>query len=114
MSEMDLIYDKDDLRALQYICAVVSLRAAQLVAICVGYLLTRMNKPTATIAVDGSLYKNHPRLKGLMDHYTAVYAPGCKFQYMLALDGSGKGAGMVAAIAKRLTEKRTKSESDPN
>jgi hexokinase len=109
LNELDLMYDRDDIKALQYVCAVVSFRAAQLVSICeskivdlpssqrtrefaltsgfppahpdcfplfpgIGYLLERMNKPTATIAVDGSVYKKHPRLKDLLRFYTAEYA----------------------------------------
>ena len=34
LNELDLIYDRDDIKALQYICAVVSFRAAHLVSIC--------------------------------------------------------------------------------
>jgi hypothetical protein len=30
-----------------------------------------------------------------------------QFDYFLSEDGSGKGAGMVAAIAKRLQERKT-------
>jgi hypothetical protein len=35
----------------------------------------------------------------------SFYFPS-QFKYMLAEDGSGKGAGMVAAIAKRLEDRK--------
>lgn len=91
------------------------------------------------IAVDGSLYKHHPRLKNWIEHYTdmLVIRPPSRFtdtdqkngngvhgNYLTvdqvdfvgpetagfqndfylthAEDGSGKGAAMIAAIAKRL------------
>ena len=35
-----------------------------------------MNRPETTVAIDGSLFKHHPRLKALMEHYTSEMAPG--------------------------------------
>lgn len=91
-----------------------------------------MEKPIATIAVDGSLYQKHPRVKGLLEKYTSMLAPerkvstracpsvclplcpsvsvrltescfvGPQRKFLLAEDGSGKGAGLVAAIAEKL------------
>lgn len=39
-------------------------------------LLDRIDKEQVTIAVDGSLYKHHPRLEGWMKEYISLLAPG--------------------------------------
>jgi len=41
-------------------------------------LLERLDRPDTTIAVDGSLYKYHPRLKSWMKKYIRLLAPGKK------------------------------------
>jgi hexokinase len=38
-------------------------------------LLERLDRPDTTIAVDGSLYKYHPRLRSLMNKYIHLLAP---------------------------------------
>lgn len=92
----------DDIAVVRYVCGVASARAALLVSICLAELLNRMQKPTVTIAIDGSLYKHHPRFHRLMTHFITMLAPNRPFKLMLAEDGSGKGAGLVAAVADRL------------
>jgi hexokinase len=59
----DIDYDDEDIKIIQYATALVSYRAALLVSICTSVLLNRMTEPDITIAVDGSVYKYHPRLK---------------------------------------------------
>lgn len=59
-------YDEDDIKVIQYTTALVSYRAALLVSICTSVLLNRMTEKEITIAVDGSVYKHHPRLKKWM------------------------------------------------
>jgi hexokinase len=41
-------------------------------------LLERLDRADTTIAVDGSLYKYHPRLKSWMKKYIRLLAPGKK------------------------------------
>ena len=53
----------------------------------------------ASIAVTGSMYKLHPKLKGLLERYTRKYAGRWRCRTFLSDDGSGKGAALVAAIA---------------
>lgn len=69
-------------------------------------LLERMDRPETTVAIDGSLFKHHPRLRSFMEKYIAAMAPANKFKLMLAEDGSGKGAGLIAAIASRLKKQQ--------
>lgn len=69
-------YDDDDIKVIQYATALVSYRAALLVSICTAVLLNRMNEKEITIAVDGSVYKHHPRLKNWMKQLIKELAPG--------------------------------------
>lgn len=62
-------YDEDDIKIVQYVCDLVTHRAAKLVSICTAKLLNRMHDDDITIAVDGSVYKHHPRFKKLMQQY---------------------------------------------
>lgn len=147
-------FNIDDVKIVKYVTSVVSQRAAKLVACCLSVLVERLmghggrsspvngDEPIG-IAVDGSLYKHHPRLKNWIEQYTDLlvirppnrnaedqknnnnngYAVHGKyltvdqtdfisnsdnggfqndFFLTLAEDGSGKGAAMIAAIAKRL------------
>lgn len=95
-------HTSEDIVVLKYVCEVVSLRAALLVSVCTAEVLKHMDRPTSTVAVDGSLFKFHPRMKQWMLQYISILAPKHKFQLLLAEDGSGKGAGLAAAIAMKL------------
>lgn len=116
-------FDDDDIIIIKYVIGLISARAARLVSICTSVLLNRMDDDDVTIAIDGSVYKHHPRLKKWMEMYTQELVPNkkvnflfianlqqfsngfffsFKFHLMLAEDGSGKGAGIVAAIASKI------------
>lgn len=41
----------------------------------VAGILDRMQRETVTIAVDGSLYKHHPRLETWMNNYISLLTP---------------------------------------
>ncbi|XP_043474708.1 hexokinase-2-like [Leptopilina heterotoma] len=105
LEKFGIIPDQDDLIAVQYVCEVASNRAALLVSSCISVLLERIDKEEVTIAVDGSLYKHHPRLKSWMNQYIRLLAPGRKFNLMSVEDGSGKGAAIVASIAQKLKKR---------
>uniref|UniRef100_A0A1B6CBM9 Phosphotransferase n=1 Tax=Clastoptera arizonana TaxID=38151 RepID=A0A1B6CBM9_9HEMI len=102
LSDFEQKYTLDDIAIVGYVCEMVSLRAALLVSVCTAEVLKHMNRPETTVAVDGSLFKFHPRMKQWMNQYIAILAPKLKFQLRLAEDGSGKGAGLAAAIAMKL------------
>lgn len=51
-----------DISVCQHVAAVVSHRAALLVAITTSVIMARLTCPDITIAIDGSVYKNHPRM----------------------------------------------------
>jgi len=92
----------EDAEIVHYVCTVVSIRGSLLVSICLASLLRRMEKDDVTIAVDGALYKHHPNYKKYMELFIKELAPNNKFQMILAEDGSGKGAGLVAAVVTSL------------
>jgi len=87
-----------------YICHVVGQRAAYLASSGIATLLNRINKPNITVAVDGSLYRYHPKFHDyMMEKIKSLLKPGLDFKLMLSEDGSGKGAALVAAVAARLS-----------
>lgn len=51
-----------DIEVIQYVSAMISQRAAILVSITTSVILNRISYKDATIAIDGSVYKNHPRM----------------------------------------------------
>ncbi|KAK2582740.1 hypothetical protein KPH14_005009 [Odynerus spinipes] len=107
LAKYDIVPTEDDINVVQYVCEVVSNRAALLVSICVAALLERIDKKNATIAIDGSLYKHHPRLETWMNQYIALLAPSHKFKLIHVEDGSGKGGALVSAIAQRIAKRLT-------
>ena len=98
-------FDEDDIKIIKYVCALISVRNALLLSCALATILERMDKPSATIAVDGSVYKYHPKMHKLMTDFIGEMIPGKKFKMILAEDGSGKGAGLVAAVAMKLRNK---------
>ncbi|XP_055922474.1 hexokinase-1-like [Eupeodes corollae] len=96
-------YNDDDIQIIRYVCGLISKRAAQLLAINTSILLNRMEEKEITVAIDGSVYKHHPRLRHWISEYTKQMAPTKTSKFMLAEDGSGKGAALVAAIAMKIS-----------
>ncbi|KAH3708583.1 hexokinase-2-like isoform X2 [Dreissena polymorpha] len=100
-------YTTEDCNIVKYICTLVSARAAFLASAGLATLINRMNKPEMTIAVDGSLYRFHPRFHNLMVlKIQELIKKGLKFKLALSHDGSGKGAALVAAVAMRLRDNK--------
>ncbi|CAB3258720.1 unnamed protein product [Arctia plantaginis] len=89
----------------QHVAHVVSNRSAQLVSVCISTLLRRIDRPHVVVAVDGSVFKHHPRIASLMDKYISLLAPKKSFTLMGAEDGSGKGSALTAAIAARIAKR---------
>ncbi|XP_034938340.1 hexokinase-2-like [Chelonus insularis] len=105
LAKFDIVPDEEDLKIVQYVCEVASNRAALLVSICLATLLDHMEREEVTIAVDGSLYKHHPRFESWMNQYISLLSPARKFKLIQTQDGSGKGAAIVAAIALKLKQR---------
>ena len=95
---------KDDWAILKHVCNILSQRCAILVAIPLSVFINRMDtKEHVAIAVTGSLYRYHPQLKNLLETHIRKLVPNRSFHIFLSDDGSGKGAGLVAAVAARLS-----------
>ncbi|XP_043218952.1 hexokinase type 2-like isoform X1 [Amphibalanus amphitrite] len=92
----------EDCENVRYVCEVVSRRAAFLVGTGLAVLLNKMNRPSVTVGVDGSVYRYHPHVHRLMcEQINQLINPGIQFELMLSEDGSGRGAALVAAVASR-------------
>lgn len=67
-----------DIRIVKYIAAIVSQRAALLVSITTAVLLKRISGNDITIAIDGSVYKHHPRMDGWLKRIIRALIPAEK------------------------------------
>ncbi|CAB3982158.1 hexokinase HKDC1, partial [Paramuricea clavata] len=88
-----------DIEVLKQICQVMSERAACLAAAGLAAIVKKIGRSHCTIAVDGSLFKKHPKFKTYMESTLGELLPGKHIKLMLSEDGSGKGAALVAAVA---------------
>ncbi|XP_005098485.2 hexokinase type 2 [Aplysia californica] len=105
-------YTTEDCKIVKYVCTLVSARAAFLAAAGLSTLINRLNKQDMTIAVDGSLYRFHPRFHNLMClKIKELVKPGLKFRLSLSHDGSGKGAALTAAVSLRLRNLKNVEEN---
>ncbi|CAG5133645.1 unnamed protein product [Candidula unifasciata] len=106
LEELQVVnYTTEDCKIVKYVCTLVSARAAFLAAAGLATLINRLNKKDMTIAVDGSLYRFHPRFHNLMClKIKELVKPGLKFKLCLSHDGSGKGAALTAAVSLRLRD----------
>ncbi|CAF0757562.1 unnamed protein product [Brachionus calyciflorus] len=90
----------EDCAVVKCICMAVTKRAGKLVAAGLAVILKRMNRAECTIAVDGSLFRYHPRLQAVLEKtLTNLVSSLNKFKIALSTDGSGRGAAVVAAVA---------------
>lgn len=61
-----------DVEVIQYVSAMVSHRAAIFVSITTSVILKRIYENDLTIAIDGSVYKKHPRMNGWLNRLIAL------------------------------------------
>lgn len=100
-------YTDEDCRIIQYVCSLVSTRAAYLASAGIACLLNKIDRPEVTVAIDGSLYRFHPHFHDLMmEKIQQLIKPGLRFKLMLSHDGSGKGAAIVTAVAHRMNNEK--------
>ncbi|XP_027576714.1 hexokinase HKDC1-like [Pipra filicauda] len=90
------------------VCGVVSQRAAQLCGAGLAAIVEKkrenrgVERLQITVGVDGTLYKLHPHFSRVLQETVKELAPQCDVTFMLSEDGSGKGAALITAVAKRL------------
>ena len=84
----------------QQVAALVARRAARLAAVGVSAVLTQMAVPAGegvNVAIDGSVFKKYPHFAEWMAE--ALSEMGAHPGLVVAEDGSGLGAALVAAVA---------------
>ncbi|NWY40021.1 HXK1 protein, partial [Sylvia atricapilla] len=98
----------DDSVIVKEVCGVVSTRAARLCGAGLAAVLEKkrenqgVERLQITVGVDGTLYKLHPHFSRVLRETVKELAPQCDVTFMLSEDGSGKGAALITAVAKRL------------
>lgn len=75
-----------DVDAMRYVAHVVSLRAAQLIACALAIFVERVGRARVSVAVDGSVFKLHPRLSTLIAQFVAQFVPHCQVLVLVASD----------------------------
>lgn len=98
----------DDSIIVKEVCGAVSRRAAQLCGAGLAAIVEKKRENRGaehlqiTVGVDGTLYKLHPHFSRVLQETVKELAPRCDVTFMLSEDGSGKGAALITAVAKRL------------
>ncbi|XP_025059319.1 putative hexokinase HKDC1 isoform X1 [Alligator sinensis] len=98
----------DDSIIVKEVCGAVSRRAAQLCGAGLAAVVEKKRENRGvehlkiTVGVDGTLYKLHPHFSRILREMVKELAPQCDVTFMLSEDGSGKGAALITAVAKRL------------
>ena len=89
---------EEDCFILRSVCQAVSRRCCLLLAAGIAALLKKMDEKEVTVAVDGSLFRFHPHFRRKIEHRVQELM-GAQFQFniLMSVDGSGRGAAIVAA-----------------
>ncbi|KFP04633.1 Hexokinase-2, partial [Calypte anna] len=96
----------------QQVCRAVVSRAAALCAAGLAAILTHMREArgleqlSVNVGVEGQLYQRQPRFGEILQSVTGLLAPECTTTLLHAVDGTGRGAAMVTAVALRLAAQR--------
>ncbi|XP_037353047.1 hexokinase HKDC1 isoform X1 [Talpa occidentalis] len=100
----------EDSIVVKEVCGAVSRRAAQLCGAGLAAIVEKRRENQGlehlkiTVGVDGTLYKLHPHFSRILQETVKELAPQCDVTFMLSEDGSGKGAALITAVAKRLQQ----------
>ena len=85
--------------AVRYVCESISRRAGFMVSAGITALLKKMDYHDVVVAIDGSVFRFHPHFPNIMkSRISQLMGVDYKFDLMLSLDGSGRGAALVAAV----------------
>ena len=101
LSDLGLSPSARDIKITRDVCAAVSIRAAKLASAGLAAVIVKTGRQSLTVAIDGSLYKKHPKFHTLMLTSLEQLVPQAKVKFMLSEDGSGKGAALVAAVCNK-------------
>ncbi|XP_074012223.1 hexokinase-3 [Numenius arquata] len=96
----------------QQICRAVVSRSAALCGAGLAAILSLIRQSRGlerlliNVAVDGELYRAHGRFKEILQTVVGLLAPECLTRLLPSVDGTGRGAAMVTAVALRLADQR--------
>ncbi|NXC22571.1 HXK3 protein, partial [Corythaeola cristata] len=96
----------------QQICRAVVSRAAALCAAGLAAIFSHMRQSrelehlVINVGVDGELYRGHTRFGEILQSVTRLLAPECMATLLPSVDGTGRGAAMVTAVALRVAAQR--------
>lgn len=96
------IPDEADRHLIQEVCLMVVHRSAQLSGMAIGATLLKAGKQScATVAIDGAVYQYTPNFRFIMEKaIKSVVGDHCDVRCVLQKDGSGFGAGFIAALSQ--------------
>ena len=103
----NMLYDR---QALKQLCELVSSRAAAIGAAAIAGVITWKDpdlKIKHTVGIDGTLFEKYPGFDQKIDTvFEKLYGKkAVNIELVLAKDGSGKGAAIIAAIAAQVEKK---------
>lgn len=107
LQQLGLDSSCDDSIIVKEVCGVVSQRAAQLCGAGLAAVVDkirenrRLDHLNITVGVDGGLYKLHPHFAQVLRETTQAMAPQCSVTFLPSEEGSGKGAALITAVAKK-------------
>ncbi|CAN9506973.1 unnamed protein product [Ophioblennius macclurei] len=90
------------------VCGAISRRAAQLCGAGMAAVVDKIRENRGldhlniTVGVDGTLYKLHPHFSQILQETTRDLAPQCDVTFLPSEEGSGKGAALIAALARKM------------
>ncbi|NWQ87670.1 HXK3 protein, partial [Burhinus bistriatus] len=112
LEDLGLRPSERDCCRVQQICRAVVSRAAALCAAGLAAILSHMcqsrelDRLVVNVGVDGELYRGHSRFREILQSVTGLLAPECMATLLPSVDGTGRGAAMVTAVALRLAAHR--------
>ncbi|XP_069609512.1 hexokinase HKDC1-like [Ranitomeya imitator] len=107
----------DDSIIVKEVCGAVSTRAAKLCGAGLAAVVDKIRENRGldhlktTVGVDGTLYKLHPHFSRILQETVRKLSPQCDVTFILSEDGSGKGAALITAVAKRFHSQEEEDKS---
>ncbi|KAK6474704.1 hexokinase-2-like isoform X1 [Huso huso] len=110
LKSLGLQPSREDCEVVQQVCIAVSTRSAHLCAAGLATITNRirnnrgLRRFDTTVAVDGTVYNEHPKFSQRLQEALKLLAPECDVSFMPREDSSGIGAAIVAG--KELRKRR--------
>ena len=95
------VVNEPDRHVIRIVCALVRNRAAQLAGMAIAATLLKSEKTgNATVAVDGSVYEKTPSVRAVLRRTVSqLLGQDSDVRFVLQKEGSGFGAGYIAALS---------------